>query len=393
VDRIGWLSLCCVGFWIVIRPWSTAAAGFTTNLPFRWHPASWLAESYIIGRRNWRSLLALVSLGAVILAIALLPYPGCFISWLLALAYLLPLWHIFLDTLKRDHTVRSRRIILFQPRSPLNSKVEKKTDSSGRIFEVAPEVYWFMDRNDMDHLAGATKDDKKVLTACRIAAGFYKAPVTNEFLQIFDSLSLYKFLVDHSNPKTMMAVEDLARFFEGAKAGKVVAPAVRPATTQGAPRAVTPPPTRTIASETQDLEEEPVSDQSVHGEPPAEDLRSPEPEELLKPEDRTVNPRRTVTEVGIEEAGTREDSENEELDFQDPGTEGEEAAQVTTPNPGQTSKAQEEELRSVRDRAIVLPSGTATGPREKVRRGTDKRIGGQKRKLSFKSETGKGTAN
>ena len=241
MDRIGWLILCCVGFWVFIRPWSTAAAGFTTKIPFRWHPASWLSEFYVIGRRTWRSLLALLSFVAVILGVVLLPYPGCFIAWLLALAYLLPLWHVFLDTLKRDQTVRSRRVILFQPKSPLNSKVEKKTDSSGRLVEVAPEVYWFMDRNDMEHLAGATADDKKVLTACRIAAGFYKATVTNEFLQLFDSLSLYKFLVDHSNPKTMLAVEDLARFFEGAKVGKVVSPSVRPAAAHESPRAASRP--------------------------------------------------------------------------------------------------------------------------------------------------------
>jgi hypothetical protein len=385
--------LCSIGFWVVVRPWSTAAAGFTTKLPFRWHPASWLSESYVVGRRTWRSLLALVSLVAVFLGSVLLPYPGCFISWLLALAYLLPLWHVFLDTLKRDHTVRSRRVILFQPRSPLNSKVEKKTDSSGRIVEVAPEVYWFMDRNDMEHLAGATTDDKKVLTACRIAAGFYKATVTNEFLQLFDSLSLYKFLLDHSNPKTMLAVEDLARFFEGAKAAKIVAPPVRPTTGQVAPRAMSRPPARQEVSEVHDLGEEPASAQAVY-EPSAEDLREPEPEDHPETENSSGNPESVLNEDGAEDAVHPADEKaNDEPDFQDLGADPDEAADVTVlvPSPGQTSKAQEEELRSVRDQTIVLPSGTATGPRGKAKRGSDRPMGGQKRAINFKKVNGAGT--
>jgi hypothetical protein len=389
VDRIGWLSLCCLGFWVVIRPWSAAAAGFTTKLPFRWHPASWLSESYVVGRRTWRSALALVGLLAVLLGIVLLPYPGCFISWLLALAYLFPLWHIFLDTLKRDHTVRSRRVILFQPKSPLNSKVEKKSDSSGRLVEVAPEVYWFMDRNDMEHLAGATADDKKVLTACRIAAGFYKATVTNEFLQLFDSLSLYKFLVDHSNPKTMSAVEDLARFFEGAKVGRVVSPAAAHA----AQRVASRPAPRQSASEEQDSGEEPASGQGDHSEPPADDLRGPEPGERLEPEERRINSLGRVTEAKPEEAvGEVDDPENEQFDFGNESGDGDDVIVSVAP-PGQTSEAQEEELRSVRDQAIVLPSGTAAGPHSKAKRGGDKSVGGQKRRLNFKSDKENGAQN
>ena len=388
MDRIGWLSLCCLGFWVVIRPWSTAAAGFTTKLPFRWHPASWLSESYVVGRRTWRSLLALVSLVAVLLGIVLLPYPGCFISWLLALAYLLPLWHVFLDTLKRDQTVRSRRVILFQPKSPLNSKVEKKSDSSGRLVEVAPVVYWFMDRNDMEHLAGATTDDKKVLTACRIAAGFYKATVTNEFLQLFDSLSLYKFLVDHSNPKTMLAVEDLARFFEGAKGGKVVPPPGRRPVAQTAPWVASRPAPRQSGSEEQDPDEEPASDQRDHSEPSADDLRGPEPEQRLEPEERAVHSGRRVAEAEPEErVGQVDERQNEQFDFGDEPGDGDDVI-VSVPSPGQTSEAQEEELRSVRDQAIVLPSGTAAGPHGKAKRGGDKPVGGQKRRLNFKSDEG-----
>ena len=384
MDRFGWLSLCCVFFWIVIRPWSTAAAGFTTKLPFRWHPTSWLSESYVVGRRTWRSLLAFVSLVAVLMGIVLLPYPGCFISWLLALAYLLPLWHVFLDTMKRDHTVRSRRVILFQPKSPLNSKVEKKSDSSGRLVEVAPAVYWFMDRNDMEHLAGATSDDKKVLTACRIAAGFYKATVTNEFLQLFDSLSLYKFLVDHSNPKTMLAIEDLARFFEGAK-GKVVAPTPRPAAAQAAPRVFSQPAPRRSNADDQ----EPVSDQGDQGEPSDDELRGPEPEE---PEGLRVNPGRPVAEAKMEDAvGSVDHREDDQFDFRE--VDEEEDVTVSVPPPGQTSEAQEAELRAVRDQAIVLPSGTAAGPHSKGKRSGDKPVGGQKRRLSFKTIKGNGAAN
>jgi hypothetical protein len=390
VDRIGWLILCCVGFWVFIRPWSTAAAGFTTKIPFRWHPASWLSESYVIGRRTWRSLLALLSLVAVILGVVLLPYPGCFIAWLLALAYLLPLWHVFLDTLKRDQTVRSRRVILFQPKSPLNSKVEKKTDSSGRLVEVAPEVYWFMDRNDMEHLAGATADDKKVLTACRIAAGFYKATVTNEFLQLFDSLSLYKFLVDHSNPKTMLAVEDLARLFEGAKVGKVVSPAAA----HESPRAASRPAPRQSAATEQDPDQEPAAGQRNHSEPSADDLRGPQPEEGLDPEEQSVDPRRRVAQTE-EASGLVEDFQNGQFDFIESGEGADEPDDVivSVPSPGQTSEAQEQELRSVRDQTIVLPSGTATGPHSKGKRGAGKGEGGKKRNLNFKTANEDGAAN
>jgi hypothetical protein len=337
--------------------------------------------------------LALVSLVALLLGIVLLPHPGCFIFWLLALAYLLPLWHIFVDTLKRDHTVRSRRVILFQPKSPLNSKVEKKTDSNGRLVEVAPEVYWFMDRNDMDHLAGATTDDKKVLTACRIAAGFYKAAVTNEFLQLFDSLSLYRFLVDHSNPKTMLAVEDLARFFEGAKVGKVVSLNARPAAAQVAPRVASRPPPRQSDSE-EPSDEEPAFGQSNQREPSTDDLKVPGPAERLEFENRRTNPEQTELEPG-EQAEPAEDRENAEFDFQASRQGVDEADDVTVsvPSPGQTSRAQEEELRSVRGQAIVLPSGTAAGPQGKARRGTDKAAGGRKRKLQFKSLQENGAAD
>ena len=301
----------------------------------------------------------------------LLPYPFWFVCWVLSLAYLLPLWHVFLDTLKRDHAVKSRRIILYQPKSPLNSKVEKKTDPNGRLIEIAPEVYWFMDKSDMAQLAGATADDKKALAACRIAAGFYKAKVTTEFLQLFDSISLYPYLVDHSNPKTMLALEDLARFFEGAKAGKVLSPNGRTSDAPVSSTATGVPPPRQSARRQGDSVRESVSSRHEDGDPTEDDLRrNPASGAALEPE---------------QDPGA-ENSANLEFNFED-GTQGvEETAHVVVavPPPGQTSRAQEEELRTVRDQAIELPSGTAAGPQSKGKRGGEKPPGGQKRPLRFK---------
>ena len=370
------------------RPWSTAAAGFTTSLPFRWHPASWLSESYVIGRRTWQSVLAFISLVAVLFGTVLLPYPACFVSWLLALGYLLPLWHIFLDTLKRDHTVKSRRIILFQPRSPLNSKVEKKTDPNGRLIEIAPEVYWFMDKNDMAHLAGATADDKKALTACRIAAGFYKAKVTNEFLQLFDSLSLYPFLVDHSNPKTMLALEDLARFFEGAKAGKVLSPNGRDSDAPVSSTVTGAPLPRQSARKQGYPDRQSVATENKHGEPSAEDLRGPAPKVSagsLEPGDNSAG--KHGSEMAVER-DQPEDTADPEFNFEEGAARDdvEENGHVTVaaPAPGQTNRAQEEELQSVRAQVIELPSGTAAGPQGRGKRGSEKAAGWQKRPLRFK---------
>jgi hypothetical protein len=386
VERFGLLSACCVAFWMLSRPWSTAAAGFTTSLPVRWHPASWLSESYVIGRRTWQSVLAFISLAAVLFGTVLLPYPACFVAWLLALGYLLPLWHIFLDTLKRDHTVKSRRIILFQPRSPLNSKVEKKTDPNGRLIEIAPEVYWFMDKNDMAHLAGATADDKKLLTACRIAAGFYKSKVTNEFLQLFDSLSLYPFLVDHSNPKTMLALEDLARFFEGAKAGKVLSPNGRESDAPVSSAVTGVPLPRQSARRNPDRQ--PVD----HGEPSAQELRGPAPKVSTgsrEPDDKSAGQHGSAVVVERAQSGERTDNTADpEFDFAE-GAESDALEEngrviVAAPPPGQTNRAQDEELDSVRAQVIELPSGTATGPHGKGRRGSEKPAGGQKRPLRFK---------
>ena len=367
------------------RPWSTAAAGFTTSLPFRWHPASWLSESYVIGRKTWQSVLAFISLVAILCGTVLLPYPACFVAWLLALSYLLPLWHIFLDTLKRDHTVRSRRIILFQPRSPLNSKVEKKTDPKGRLIEIAPEVYWFMDKNDMAHLAGATADDKKLLTACRIAAGFYKSKVTNEFLQLFDSLSLYPFLVDHSNPKTMLALEDLARFFEGAKAGKVLSPNGRESDAPVSSVVTGTPLPRQSARRNPDPQ--PVD----HGEPCAQDLRGPAPKVsagFQEPADKSAGQHGSGAVVERDQSERTDSTTDPEFDFEEGAgsddLEENERVTVAAAPPGQTSRAQEEELDSVRANAIELPSRTATGPHGKGRRGPEKPAGGQKRPLRFK---------
>jgi hypothetical protein len=385
VERFGLLSACCVVFWTLSRSWSTAAAGFTTNLPFRWHPASWLSESYVIGRRTWQSVLASISLVAVLSGTVLLPYPACFVAWLLALAYLLPLWHIFLDTLKRDHTVKSRRIILFQPRSPLNSKVEKKTDSNGRLIEIAPEVYWFMDKNDMAHLTGATADDKKLLTACRIAAGFYKSKVTNEFLQLFDSLSLYPFLVDHSNPKTMLALEDLARFFEGAKAGKVLSPNGRESDAPVSSAVTGAPLPRQSARINPDR---PLVD---HGESSAQDLRGPAPNVSAgsrEPDDKSAGQHGNAVVVERDQSERTDSTAAPEFNFEEreesDDLEDNGRVTVAAAPPGQTSRAQEEELDSVRANVIELPSGTATGPHGKGRRGSEKPAGGQKRPLRFK---------
>jgi hypothetical protein len=235
-----------------------------------------------------------------------------------------------------------------------------------------------------------------VLTACRIAAGFYKATVTNEFLQLFDSLSLYKFLVDHSNQKTMAAVEDLARFFEGAKVGKVVSPAARPAAAHEFPRAPSRPAPRQSASAEQDPDEEPAAGQRNHSEPSADDLRGPEPEEGLDPEKRRVDPRRRVPQAGAEEeAGLVDDRENGQFDFIESGEGADEPDDVIVrvPSPGQTTEAQEDELRSVRDQTIVLPSGTAPGPQSRGKRGAVKGEGGRKRNLNFKTANEDGAAN
>jgi hypothetical protein len=213
--------------------------------------------------------------------------------------------------------------------------------------------------------------------------------VTNEFLQLFDSLSLYNFLVDHSNPKTMLAVEDLARFFEGAKVGRVVSPAARSAE-QASPRVVSRPSSRQSEPEEHDPGEEPASGQRDQGEPSADDLRGPEPEENPEPEARTDNPGGPENEQEAAAAPV-EDREDGQFDFDDSADR--DAVTLSVPSPGQTSKAQEEELRSVRDQAIVLPSGTAASPQAKGKRGGDKPMGGQKRKLKFKTETENGATN
>jgi hypothetical protein len=340
--------------------WSTAAAGFTTKLPFRWHPASWLSESYIIGRRTWQSFVASIGLACVLFGVVLLPYPGCYIAWLAALTYLLPLWHIFLDTLKRDHTVKSRRIILYQPKSPLNSKVERKTDSNGRLVEVAPTVYWFMDRSDMENLAGASADDMRLLGSFRIAAGFYKAKVSTEFLQLFDSLGLYPSLVDHANSKPMLAVEELARYFEGSRDGKVLPF-----------RRTSDVPMRSVNAgrnpAAQRVREESGPDDNHREQPDPETLSRLDDEGEEREEAEEPTPGGSINEVATDHDPDGVDREERD----------ESSDRITT--------EQAQDLDSVRRAAIVLPSATAAGTPGRAK-GGPKPLGGRKKVLQFKKK-------
>lgn len=141
--------------------------------------------------------------------------PGWRLAWLGSLLYLGPAFHIFLDTIRRDYTVKSREIILYQPLSPVRTQAERSADKHKRLVETTPEIYWVLTKEDLITLHGATADDRKFLEEYHRGCGLYSAPATNEFLQFFDSLNLYPFLVGHENPKTLEIFKEAMKLASG----------------------------------------------------------------------------------------------------------------------------------------------------------------------------------
>ena len=148
---------------------------------------------------------------------------------LLSVLFLAPGLYIYVDAIRRDHILRSRSVIFYQPIPPLTQKPEKQREPDGQEEFKTRVVYWYMDADDVaSHFKGLSAIGQEILASYRIAAGIYRGEVTNDFLQFFDSFGLYKFLVGNENPKTVMACAELALYYEGARDGFEILKPVSP---------------------------------------------------------------------------------------------------------------------------------------------------------------------
>lgn len=200
---IGWfLVLCLAG----------KAAGYTEKVSFRWHPALWLVEWPLLRAHLFHFVTSTIFL--LVLAVFSLKAPERIVSVIEAieLFILLPVPWFIIDIIRRDTGIRFKEFIFFDCFEPVGTRY-KRSITAGRLEEKNPTIYLYIDDEDWQSILAVNKANRNYLETFAVKNTLYlfKALGNNEFMQFFDSLQLYKFVVHPGNVKAMTAFERAMR--------------------------------------------------------------------------------------------------------------------------------------------------------------------------------------
>lgn len=196
--------------WVLALLLGGTAAGIIPSVPPAWHPAMWLAEGALLRVRIGRLILSLIFLAGVLLACGS-PRFGTAATAIL-LFTLIPLPWCVIDIIRRDMSLRSKELVFFDCYSPVGTRFIRHLNE-GKMEEENPIIYLYMDDDDWRGIEVAARADREYLNSFLVKGTLhlYRAQGDNEFMQFFDSLQLYKFVVHPGNPKAMAAIEKAMR--------------------------------------------------------------------------------------------------------------------------------------------------------------------------------------
>lgn len=208
-------------------------AGLTKEIPPSWVPACWVAEFLVGGTSPIKGTLALLlGLGLLLYGYGL----GSLAESLAVFAAFLifsPVPYYGVEVIERRQQVRCREIIFFNALSPLTTRNERRM-VEGRLVETGTVVVFYIEPEEFLRITRGNQELRWYFKKFEIAPGLFRANCDNEFLQVFDSLDLYRFVL---NPEHQTAVDIFA---------KCLQPQTRPAAAPStAHRPPTPAPTPT----------------------------------------------------------------------------------------------------------------------------------------------------
>lgn len=187
--------------WAVALLLARRAGGEGSTAPMPWHPAAWLCESVALGRGGPKFWAGLGFCAAAVLASSQGPF------WGLAAAFVLvPLPYLLVDYSRRDARLRRVKRVFYNPLHAVTSQPVREL-SGGRVEERVMKVYFCIDEVEWGTLSQVMGDAvRSYLERRRVAGPIFCSDADNEFLQVYDSLGLSRFLLEPSNAKVMETV-------------------------------------------------------------------------------------------------------------------------------------------------------------------------------------------
>lgn len=187
--------------WLVSLLLARRAGGEGASAPMPWHPAAWFCEAIALGRGGPKFIAGLGFCVAAIFACS----QGAF--WGLVSAFVLaPIPYLLVDYSRRDARLRRVKRVFYNPLHAVTSQPTREL-SGGRVEERLMKVFFCIDEVEWGTLSQVMGDAvRSYLERRRVAGPIFCADADNDFLQVYDSLGLSRFLIEPSNTKVMGAI-------------------------------------------------------------------------------------------------------------------------------------------------------------------------------------------
>lgn len=187
--------------WLMAVLMARRAGGEGGAAPLTWHPAGWFCEGIALGRGGGKFTAGLLFVvGAVALG------GGGVIGEIVSLGILAPLPYLLVDYCRRDSKVRRTKRVFFNPLHAVTSQPYRSL-TKGRVDESVMKLYFCIDDAEWTGLKQVMSDPvREYLERRRIGGPIFEGEADNDFLQVYDSLGLSRFLIEPSNERIIQAL-------------------------------------------------------------------------------------------------------------------------------------------------------------------------------------------
>jgi hypothetical protein len=201
LDDAGIFFYAVASGWLVSLLLARRAGGEGAKAPLPWHPAAWLCEAVALGRGGAKFLAGLFFCTAALFAASQGPF------WAVAAAFILvPVPYLLVDYSRRDARLHRIKRVFYNPLHAVTSQPVREL-TAGRVEERVMKIYFCIDDVEWGTLTQVMGDAvRSYLERRRIAGPVFCSDADNEFLQVYDSLGLSRFLIEPSNEKAMKVI-------------------------------------------------------------------------------------------------------------------------------------------------------------------------------------------